>query len=415
MNIKTFQAGSMAEALKLVKQQMGRDAVILHTRTLRRRGWLGFGGRQIVEVTASNEVAVRAPLRPAPNRPDLSPPPGPGAGGLLGKTYGVKPDKAASEPPPSKPPVPPAEEAEASAARHEPQLAQEMRQVRDLVMRVVREQGRAPAPQLPEKLFEQYLKLLEREVSQDLAEQVVCEALASLPADAHGDAAQVQQRVRECLAKRIPVDEALARRSGRMDDGRPLTIALIGPTGVGKTTTVAKLAATFKLRDGLRVGLITIDTYRIAAVDQLKTYAQIIDLPLEVVLTPTEMKAALQRLDGCDVVLIDTAGRGQKDSEKLDQLRAFIQTADPHETHLVLSSTCHQSVMMDAVEKFSSIDHDRIIFTKLDEAVGLGVLMNVIGRVDKRLSYVTTGQEVPNQIEEGRSDRLADLIMGAKL
>ncbi|MDX1566048.1 MAG: flagellar biosynthesis protein FlhF, partial [Phycisphaeraceae bacterium] len=312
-------------------------------------------------------------------------------------------------------PVPPAEEAEASAARHEPQLAQEMRQVRDLVMRVVREQGRAPAPQLPEKLFEQYLKLLEREVSQDLAEQVVCEALASLPADAHGDAAQVQQRVRECLAKRIPVDEALARRSGRMDDGRPLTIALIGPTGVGKTTTVAKLAATFKLRDGLRVGLITIDTYRIAAVDQLKTYAQIIDLPLEVVLTPTEMKAALQRLDGCDVVLIDTAGRGQKDSEKLDQLRAFIQTADPHETHLVLSSTCHQSVMMDAVEKFSSIDHDRIIFTKLDEAVGLGVLMNVIGRVDKRLSYVTTGQEVPNQIEEGRSDRLADLIMGAKL
>jgi flagellar biosynthesis protein FlhF len=431
VNIKTFQAGSMAEALQLVKQQMGRDAVILHTRTLRRRGWLGIGGRQVVEVTASNDVSILPPKQrrkidatPEPNRPAARSP-------LLNRTYGIS-DPPAPKPKPRQAPLPPStakmpdpvvsnrltQPLEPTPAPPSPSteadVSRELRQVRDLVMRVVR-QTTTDQPQLPEKLFEQYLAMIEHEVSQELAEQIIQEVMQASSPEDQQDGTLVRQRVRAALAGRIPVDEGVERCAGRAADGRPRTIALIGPTGVGKTTTLAKLAATFKLRDGLNVGLITIDTYRIAAVDQLKTYAEIIDLPLEVVLTPTEMGAALKRLDRCDVILIDTAGRGQRDAEKLKQLRAFIDTAAPHEVHLVLACTSNQTVMMDAVEKFSEIPHDRIIFTKLDEAVGLGVLLNVVERVDKRLSYVTTGQEVPHQIEPGRSDRLADLILGGEV
>jgi len=111
-------------------------------------------------------------------------------------------------------------------------------------------------------------------------------------------------------------------------------------------------------------------------------------------------------------VLIDTAGRSQKDDPRLAQLRSFIEAASPHEVHLVLSSTCTQPVMMDAIERFTSTGADRIIFTKLDEAVSFGVLLNVARKVNKQLSYITTGQEVPHQIEPGQAKRLARLVLG---
>jgi flagellar biosynthesis protein FlhF len=184
---------------------------------------------------------------------------------------------------------------------------------------------------------------------------------------------------------------------------------------VGKTTTVAKLAATMKLRHRKRVAMLTIDTYRIAAVDQLQTYANIIGVPLHVVSSLEDMRSALEQCRDCDAVLIDTAGRSQRDSEKLDQLKAFLEAANPHEVHLVLSSTCSQSVLMEAVERFNTVRTDRIIFTKLDEAVSFGMLLNVVRKVDKQLSFLTTGQEVPHQIEPGRGERLAGLILGEGL
>ncbi|MFW6033221.1 MAG: flagellar GTP-binding protein, partial [Phycisphaeraceae bacterium] len=111
-------------------------------------------------------------------------------------------------------------------------------------------------------------------------------------------------------------------------------------------------------------------------------------------------------------VLIDTAGRSQRDDPHLEELASFIDAADPHEVHLVLSSTCTQRVLLDTIERFSTIRTDRIIFTKLDEAVTFGVIINVMRTVRKRLSYVTTGQEVPHQIEPGRPERLAELVLG---
>jgi flagellar biosynthesis protein FlhF len=160
------------------------------------------------------------------------------------------------------------------------------------------------------------------------------------------------------------------------------------------------------------VGLITIDTYRIAAVEQLKTYARIIDVPLEVAVTPDELKDAVARLSDRDIILIDTAGRSQRDAIKVKELRSFFNAVRPDEVHLVLSSTGGERVLAETIERFQEIGVDRVIFTKLDEAIGFGVILTCLQKVDAKLSYVTTGQDVPDDIRIGEGKALAELILG---
>jgi len=429
----------MAQALAQVKRHLGADAVIVHTRQYKRGGILGLGAKAVVEVTAADgrqwparvvrknkkprlrQAGARMATEPSADRVVLRQAAvedaGPGAGELIRQTYA-------------------AARAELGAARRggggsnhrvmmaasdqpgqggQDHLADEMRAVKRLVSQMLRQQRQASmgatAAPLPGKLFDQYVKLIEQEVAQELADEIVHFVNGSLDERALQDDQLVRQAVLERLASLIPADGE-ADHLTPSPDGRPRTIALIGPTGVGKTTTVAKLAANFKLRQKKNVALITLDTYRIAAVEQLRTYAGIIGVDLHVVSSPERMVEALRSCRGCDVVLMDTAGRSQRDDPKLAQLRTFIQAADPHEVHLVLSLTSHQAVLLEAAERFSSIRTDRIIFTKLDEAVNFGVLLNVARQVNKRLSFVTTGQEVPHDLEPGRSDRLARLMLG---
>ena len=300
-------------------------------------------------------------------------------------------------------------------------VEEELAQVRCMVTQLMRQQKLAatgkPAgggvDDLPDALAAQYLRLLEQEVAEELAQEIVLAVSTTLDDGEMKDAKACAKAVHDEIAKRLPTDPEAGKLKDT-EDGRPRTIALVGPTGVGKTTTLAKLAATFKLKQGKKVGLITMDTFRIAAVEQLRTYARIIGLPLKVVNTSGELNEALAafKRDGVDAVLIDTAGRSQRAHEKIGELSEILEAADPHEVHLVLSSTANQKVLLEIVERFSRIEVDRIIFTKLDETVTCGVLLNVARRVGKRVSYLTTGQEVPHQIEAGSSDRLASLVMG---
>jgi flagellar biosynthesis protein FlhF len=424
LKLKTVTARSMAQALALVRRDLGAGAVVLHTRQYRSGGIMGIGAKQMVEVTAAdgmeigrrNAAAFEA-RRPgtATARRKLTQPDH--AGDLIRRTYRAAQAelKPKAQPQPAPQPVPqPAPQPAASAAAPD-ELAQEMRAVKRLVERMVhRDDAQAAKPDLPDVLFDQYLELLKREVTEDLARQIVGQVQQGLGSDEIDDKAKVRSAIQDAVADLIPTDSSQWQIQ-RSADGRPRVIALIGPTGVGKTTTIAKLAATFKLKHAKNVGLITMDTYRIAAVDQLRTYAQIIGLPLHVATSPEQIRSALNKTRGCDMVLIDTAGRSQRDDPRLEQLKLTIDAAQPHEVHLVLASTCTQSVLLDAIERFSAIGTDRIIFTKLDEAVSFGVLLNVMHKVDKQLSYVTTGQEVPHQIEPGESRRLAQLVLGESI
>jgi flagellar biosynthesis protein FlhF len=404
----------MAQALATVRRELGSDAVILHTRQYKVGGFLGIGARNVVELTASTGRAIaRGKTQPRRAQPTPKPPqPEPTAGDLIRKTYAAAKAEFTQNQSQTPAPAPVAPAAPMPAN----DLADELRTVRRMVERMMSEQRRqAEQPKdLPDKLFDQYLSLLKQEVTEELAGEIISEVRATLTADQLEDDATVRRAVLDAVSHLIPA----AGENWQLqptDDGRPRIITLIGPTGVGKTTTVAKLAATFKLKHGKNVGLITLDTYRIAAVDQLRTYANIIGVPLHVVNDVDELCSALNKLKGCDAVLIDTAGRSQKDDPRLAQLRGFIEAADPHEVHLVLSSTCTQNVLLDAIDRFSHVRADRIIFTKLDEAVSFGVVLNVARKVNKQLSYITTGQEVPHQIEPSQADRLAELVVGGGL
>lgn len=418
----------MAEALAMVKRELGPDAMILHTRTYKRGGILGIGAKPVVEITASDDprftgrkARPRTRAEEKPAAPVISTV---GAAELIKRTYAAAraemdsaggSSAAVAEPPTMmrRTTAPPALASRTPGA--DDQLADEMRTVKRMVERMLAEQRRTKAaPAWPEKLFDQYLALLKQEVAEEVAEEVIQQVQQTLTPQEMEDEQAVRRAALGAVAKYMPTaDGSFAARP--TPDGRPRTIALIGPTGVGKTTTVAKLAATYKLKQGMHVGLITLDTYRIAAVDQLRTYADIIGLPLHVVNSPAEMTSAMHKCRGCDVVLIDTAGRSQRDDPRLQQLRGFIDAADPHEVHLVLASTCTEKAMLDAVERFSAIRTDQIIFTKMDEAVTFGVLLNVARQVGKQFSFITTGQEVPHQIEVTQAARLAELVLGGEL
>lgn len=538
MNLKTFRANTMADALALVKKDLGRDAVILSTRSLRIGGFLGFGGKGVIEITASDQgkhferkeagtgagngggrdsrrggtgnaagngmaaggsgelsdsgswpamrghaaatnayrqtagvgAGVREGAAPAAMFiPAPEPKPDPLAGMLLKSVGGmgaaiamgngggmggasavaeVREVNVSRELPVRNTRLPatatPFAPVDASASA---QIRRELHDIKLLVNQVLQASpvgsgGNAGGANggggsgnfgMPETLFRQYLKLLESRVAREIADGVIGAVRDELTPGELADESIVRTSVLRHIAALLPADQSVTR-PGKGANGRPFVMAMVGPTGVGKTTTVAKLAAAFKLRHGRSVALITSDTYRIAAVDQLRTYASIIGLPLKVVLTPEEMTAAIAELGaaGHDLILVDTAGRSQHNADRIGELSAFLEAARADQTHLVLSSAACESVLVRTAHAFAATRPNHILFTKLDEAVNFGVLVNVVHRVGRELgigsdaagfggtaglplSFVTMGQEVPDHIEPGRSDKLARAVLDNRL
>ncbi len=217
----------------------------------------------------------------------------------------------------------------------------------------------------------------------------------------------MQARLAEMIAAEIPLSGAI-----ELTPGCRRLVALVGPTGVGKTTTIAKLAANFRLKQRRRVGLITVDTYRIAAVEQLRTYADIIDLPMEVVSTAEEMRAAVDRMADVDLLLLDTAGRSPKDEVRIQELKTLLAAAAPDEVQLVLSSTASAASLIQTAERFAVAGTTGLVLTKLDEASGLANLLPLLRACKLPLSYVTHGQRVPDDIAPADAQRLAQLVLG---
>ncbi|HTL30817.1 MAG TPA: flagellar biosynthesis protein FlhF [Tepidisphaeraceae bacterium] len=405
MNLQTFKAPTMAEALTQVKRVMGPDAVILHTRTLTQRYWLGLRRHEIVEITAGRGLQMpdrrRAPVAgAAPSRqPTRVLPSAPNPNNYVAPRDLTQAGRDVLSTP-------------AGNTAVMLTLREEMKELKIAVGKIVSEVRQTQKPQVPDELFEHYMQLIGNQVAEELALEIIKNVQRQIRPEHAEQPEYVREKIADQLEKYMPMAGPIVRTKAT----GPHVVALIGPTGVGKTTTIAKLAANLKLREKRRVGLITIDTYRIAAIDQLRKYADIIGSPLKVVGNPDDLREAIATMStDCEFILIDTAGRSPNDTLKLNELKNFLAVASPDEVHLVLSTTSSQACVELAIERFNDVRADKIIFTKLDEAAHVGVMLNVVRKVNKSLSYVTTGQDVPDDIEVGKGRRLAQLILGSNL
>ena len=189
---------------------------------------------------------------------------------------------------------------------------------------------------------------------------------------------------------------------------------MIGPTGVGKTTSLIKLASQFSLVHQMKVALLTADTYRIGAVEQLKIYRDIIDIPFEAVNTPEELANALKRYSDMDLIFFDTAGRSPQNKKQIQELRSFLDIAKPAETHLCVSATTKNSDLLPIVGKFGLVPINRFLVTKLDETRSYGQILTLTSNFSIPVSYLANGQNVPNDIETAGAESIAELILGEK-
>jgi flagellar biosynthesis protein FlhF len=391
MELRTYRASTMHEALAMVRCDLGPDAAILHTREVRSRrlfGWLP--GPREIEVTASCQVNV-------PSR--LAAPPQLDRAAVHGAT--LSPEQASLS----------AAAPSLSECEPEPVLTGEVQgqlsELQAMVTQLCRRSSGGGHPDLPEELFRLFTELLDSDLSEEVARELVERVRRESRGAKLDDLFLAKARIARMIEAEISVAGPI-----HLTPGRRRLAALVGPTGVGKTTTIAKLAAHYRLREKRRVGLITVDTYRIAAVEQLRTYADIIDLPMQVVSTPREMREAAQRMNDLDLILLDTAGRSPKDEVRIQELRAFVTEADADEIHLVLSAMTGARTLQQTAERFAAVGTTALILTKLDEASSLGNILSVLRFSKLPLSYLTNGQNVPDDIETANAQRLARLILG---
>lgn len=441
MQVKVFESTDMAAGLKMVRRELGPDALILSTRTLK-NGKLGLLGKPVLEITA----AIDAPW-PQQGRDNFSPPrqemANPG-GHLAYKKQMEAPrvnsfadsrlddtlsyDSLYKEVSKTKAPPLQARESRPDTA---PQMNEEFNELKEMVQHLAQEIAQLDA-QKNTKLRQQ---LEEHRNQNDAATAAATSETKALTSafdllTQHGvnaDTAKIiSEYARECLSDAELTTPAtlhtflqkaiadLLQISGPLfttHDKAQQRIALVGPTGVGKTTTLAKIAAGYLSHHSPSIALITVDTYRIAAVEQLKVYGELMRLPVEVVITPEQLQRAIDRHQDKELILIDTAGRSPKDHLSIDDIDTFFPPELSIDKHLVLSATTRDEELYETVRKFDKLKIDHTILTKIDECSHLGVILNLQIQNKTPISYIAHGQRVPEDIFIAEKMKIAELIL----
>jgi flagellar biosynthesis protein FlhF len=260
---------------------------------------------------------------------------------------------------------------------------------------------------IPPEFAEIYKVAKESGMDEKHIKAILEETLAHMPLHMRENTQTVKRYFQVLLKKLIPV-----RMEKELPKGSQKIIMLVGPTGVGKTTTLAKLAARYALlKYRYKVGIITLDTYRIGAVEQLFQYAQMMKLPFEDVIDTEDFRKALHNLSYCDIILIDTVGSSQHDKEKIQKIAQFLEHAhQPIDVNLVVSASAKYQDLKDAYEKFSFLNIDTLMITKFDETSGFGNIFSLIYETQKPISYFSTGQEVPDDIQTAKSEFLIECL-----
>lgn len=388
MIIKKFTAATEQEAILMAKEEMGSNAVVLNIKTIKHRGIKRLFKKDIVEVTAALESKTTNSI--PVNKINIA----------IGEEEKKK------------------EIIDENKEEQKPNAIEEkLDNIQSIIeARMSEEVSKAEENVKPEKnpnfTYVQliYNQLLENEVEEKYINQIISEIEASLKKDNNLDT--ILAAVYQKIILKLGSTEVI-----NTEKGRNKILFFVGPTGVGKTTTIAKIASEFKLDKDLKVAMITSDTYRIAAVEQLRTYANILDVPLQVVYTIEELNAAIDRFKDYDVVLIDTAGRSHKNKEQCMEMVHLVNDCDIPENSdkqvfLVLSAATKYRDLLNIVDVYNEVGKYSLIFTKLDETSTLGNILNIKLYTGANLSYVTSGQTVPDDISLIDAQKLAKNLLG---
>jgi flagellar biosynthesis protein FlhF len=407
-----YEASSDAEAIKVARDRLGREAVILSSRPVKVGGVMGFFKRDVLWVTAGILVPDRddaakesrermvafqhlLEVRKAvdgvapPERPAPVPAREPGTASAFSNPV-VTPVQSAKQ----------AYESAMVPADAGP-IVREVDEIKEILGRVLSRLENEGAPSQIQaqvsQLDENVRKLLDADVDKSIADNMMAEFEAS--------------------GLQVPFEKWLPTAVNTMGvdptsaiGGKKILFA--GPTGVGKTTTIAKIAATQSLWGNKKVVLMTADTYRIAAVEQLRTYAKILGIPIEVIADQKDMTGILKKYREADLILMDTAGRSHYDDSRIDELRALYKVYSPDAVHLVIAANIKYRDMLSVIDRMGVVPISALIFTKLDETSTYGTILNVMRDFGLPASFFTIGQNVPNDIEVARGERFVDLLYG---
>ncbi|MNO35856.1 Flagellar biosynthesis protein FlhF [compost metagenome] len=455
MRVKRYVVDTMPDAMHSIRSELGSEAVILSTKEIKIGGFLGLFKKKKIEVVAAVEKGQKesAPEKPVPSKPAMNIPrsavpqayqkasAAPSAAPVssvslekpeetrtfaeiaaaLSEAIDVKESLAKPPDPDQKPMESNQKETTSVSALYESLGLEQsaevasaldndvLREIRDMKLWMERiAKQSSGARELPDSLQQLKDLLIEQEMDAVLVEEWI-----SNISERWADEGRTwgPEKFQESLKEQL--DGFL---TGRIADGIAQDTQIVyiaGPTGVGKTTTIAKLAAEQLFKYGRKVGFITSDTYRISAVEQLRTYAAILNVPLEVVQSPGDLQRALFRLESCDLVIMDTAGRNYRNDMLVAELQSLLAKELRSETYLVLSLTSKSRDMKLIAEHFGRYKLDKVIFTKLDETGSYGPLFNVLNDFPLTLSYMTNGQNVPDDLLMASKEQLSEMLLGS--
>ncbi|MDD4802271.1 MAG: flagellar biosynthesis protein FlhF [Syntrophomonas sp.] len=381
MKIKKYVADDFQVAFKQAKHEMGRDAIILSSRQIKKGGLFGFFASTKYELTVAvddNIKIERDKLRTSEVRTRTVP--------AAAAVQEIKPNRVSEQ---------------------ESQLLNEMYMINNMLTDIKDKMYEVELIKgISEPVQKFYKTLINNNVDKEIALRMANQVERQLPAgkgnyDCLSDVCR--HTLQGFLSDIAPI---------KLDKGETARIVVVvGPTGVGKTTTIAKLAANLTFLESRRVAFITLDTYRVSAAEQLKTFADIIDVPIKVVFSPADLKEAIADYSDRDIIFIDTAGRSPYNQEHMEELHDFLEVAQADETILVLSVNTTTPDSLSIYHEFNRIGVDKLIFTKLDETNRYGQILNIISEIKKPVAYFTTGQNVPDDIEVPDPFKFARMVM----
>ncbi|GEN55796.1 flagellar biosynthesis protein FlhF [Halolactibacillus alkaliphilus] len=377
MKLKKYQAKTMPEVMQQVRKDLGPEAVILNSKTIESGGFMGLFKKKHIEVVAAvDRQSTPRQIKKQP-KPVATIQPKHTSDHAL-KTFIAKETKTEKE---------------------QQLVLEELRSLRKWM-----EDSTEQKSDFPAGYDRIYHELIEADVSKETSKQLVEEIL-----NKNGDHDVVYEEIKSDVYERI--ENVFYETASGVMSFQSKFVHLVGPTGVGKTTTIAKLAAKSLMEDKQSVALITTDTYRIAAIEQLKTYAKILDIPIEVCYTVEDYQMARLKFQDYDRVFVDTAGRNFKDEKYIRELGRIVDLSKDIETYLVLTLTAKPKDVLSIYQQFDNIPLKGFILTKADETDTLGVVLDLVKTANIGVSFVTTGQDVPDDITRATPEYMASKIM----